>query len=217
MRHLSGPPIPLGPRTQVLFDECHLGHPCTRNIPPVDCCLAPERPNPSRRAMDVNDCCITTRLHGTDGRVPSGEQNVETYSLPAKFPSIERRAGSYITAPLVAAFTKQGAFCLFHESPLAEASRASQASKYPLHPLLKKCPSLAPPVWIHFSCFMGEVAHCRFTRQHASGQLTAGRYPPVSVDVALAAALDRQRWAERTAKSTGNVWATQETREANEG
>lgn len=64
---------------------------------------------------------------------------------------------------------------------------------------------------------MGEVAHCRFTRQHASGQLTAGRYPPVSVDVALAAALDRQRWAERTAKSTGNVWATQERAKQTKG
>lgn len=37
------------------------------------------------------------------------------------------------------------------------------------------------------SCFMGEVAHCRFTRQHPSGQLTAGRQSPVSVDVALVA------------------------------
>lgn len=110
----------------------HKKHP-----PPVVCCLAPERPNPSRRAMDVNDCCITTRLHGTDGRVPSGEQNVETYSLPAKFPSIERRAGRYITAPLVAAFTKQGAFCLFHESPLAKR-HAPASQQIPSPPSLKE-------------------------------------------------------------------------------
>jgi hypothetical protein len=64
---------------------------------------------------------------------------------------------------------------------------------------------------------MGEVAHCRFTWQHASGQLTAGTYPPVSVDVALAAALNRQRWAERTAKSTCNVWATQERAKQTKG
>lgn len=70
--------------------------------------------------------------------------------------------------------------------------------------------SITGTAWLDsFSCFMGEVADCIFTRQHPSGQLTAGRYPPVSVDVALVA-LDRLRWAERTAKSTGNVWATQE-------
>lgn len=34
---------------------------------------------------------------------------------------------------------------------------------------------------------MGEVADCRFTRQHPSGQLTAGTRFPVSVDVALVA------------------------------
>lgn len=135
---------------------------------------------------------------------------------PAKFPSIERRAGRYITAPLVAAFTKQGAFCLFHDAHSRSVTR-QPASKYPLHPLLKSIHRWHRRSGSHFSCFMGEVAHCRFTRQHASGQLTAGTYPPVSVDVALAAALNRQRWAERTAKSTGTVWATQERAKQTKG
>ena len=171
--------------------------PCTRNIPPGQLLFG------TGAAQSLAPGHGRERLlhhhKATRHRWESAERsrNVQTdVLLPATFPSIERSACRYITAPLVAAFTKQGAFCLFHESPLAKRhAPARPASKYPLHPLLKKCPSLAPPVWIHFSCFMGEVAHCRFTRQHASGQLTAGRYPPVSVDVALAAALNRQRWA----------------------
>jgi hypothetical protein len=61
---------------------------------------------------------------------------------------------------------------------------------------------------------MGEMADCRFTRQHPSGQV---RYPPVSVDVARAALDRQQRWAERTAKSTGNVWATQDRAKQTKG
>ena len=65
-------------------------------------------------------------------------RNVQTdVLLPATFPSIERSACRYITAPLVATFTKQGAFCLFHESPLAKR-HAPASQQIPSPPSLKE-------------------------------------------------------------------------------
>lgn len=142
-------------------------------------CLAPGRPNPSRRATYVNCCCITTRLHGTDERVPRG---VKTFrrtlaSKPASIEQVQVRYGSTSSG-----FTKRGVLCLFHEARSQHHAPANKCSP----PSLKSIHRWHRPAG-PLSCFMGEMADCRFTRQHPSGQLTAGRYPPVSVDVALVA------------------------------
>lgn len=167
--------MPLGPSNATVFDECH---PCTRNHP-GRCCLAPERPNPSSRAMYVNGCCITTRLHGTDERVPSGVRTSRRTLASKVTPALNKVQVHYGSTSSCSYET--GCVCLLHEAHSRRHAPAGKCSP----PFFKEYPSLAPPGWMAFSCFMGEMADCSFTRQHPSGQLTAGRYPPVSVDVAL--------------------------------
>jgi hypothetical protein len=72
---------------------------------------------------------------------------------------------------------------------VCSATSTRGASRQPAHALhpLQQYPSLALLLWISLpaSCAKLKIA---FSRQHASGQLTAGKQPPVvSVDVAMAA------------------------------
>jgi hypothetical protein len=123
----------------IVFDDCH---PCTRKHP-GRCCLAPERPNPSSRAMYANCCCITARLHGTDERVPSGVGTSRRTPLASKVPQRLNKC-RYIMGPLVAAFTKQGVFCLFHGAHSHRHAPASKCSP----PSLKSRVSIAGTAWL---------------------------------------------------------------------
>lgn len=88
-------------------------------------CLAPGRPNPSRRATYVNCCCITTRLHGTDERVPRAVKTSRRTlaSKPASIEQVQVRYGSTSSG-----FTKRGVLCLFHEARSQHHAPANKCS-----------------------------------------------------------------------------------------
>jgi hypothetical protein len=121
----------------------------------------------SSRALYVNCSCITTGLHGTDQSAERVVVRVYTAcSVPIRKSAIFQQAHAEHLG--------------YETSFVCSATSARGASRQPAHALhpLQKCPLLVPLRWIALpaSCAKWQIA---YSRQHPSGQLTAGKQSPV--------------------------------------